>query len=87
MRFLHRIWLSGEKTQGGRALKKASFLPPSFLSPLHGSHVDVLVEKQRRAPFIPLLLGADVVGMNLLPDTFGETCKLQFIKEIEAFYV
>lgn len=64
-------------------LKKASFLPPSFLSPLYCSHVDVLVEKQRRAPFIPLFLGkrgADVVGMNLLPDTFGETCKSQFTR-------
>lgn len=31
--------------------------------------------------------GADVVGMEPLPDTSGETYKLQFIKEVELFYV
>lgn len=27
------------------------------------------------------------MGINLLPNTFGETCKLQSIKEAELFYV
>lgn len=38
-------------------------------------------------PFFLPACGADVVGINLRPNTFGETCKSYSIKEAELFYV
>lgn len=79
------------RTEVERSRKLLFFLPPVFrlCTSDRGSRVDVLGEKQRRAPFIAFFLrerGGDVVGINPLPNAFGETCKLQFIKEAELFY-